>query len=116
MGSKICDDCRKKLAKVHTTISSDSESGSEAYMYVGISESLISLNQCLSEIGETPVSKCKLKQTKNSKQKIEKNTTAMKRAMISDVQPDETDDEGEIIEQLKVRFHSATNMSEKYKF
>ena len=111
MGSKICDDCRKNLANVHTTISSDSESGSEAY--VDVSESLVSLNQCLSEIGETPVSKRKLKQTKYSKQKIDKIITAMKRAMISDVQPDETDDEGEIIKQLKERFHSATNMSEK---
>ena len=111
MGSKICDDCRKKLAKVHTNISSDSESGSEAY--VDVSESLVSLNQCLSEIGETPVSKRKIKQTKYSKQKIDKITTAMKRAMTSDVQPDETDDEGEIIKQLKERFHSATNMSEK---
>ena len=110
MGLKIiCDDCRKKLAKVLKTISSESrsefESGSEAY-YV---KPLASLNQCLGEIGETPVSKHKLQQTKYAKQ-VKKITTAMKRVMIRDVETD--DDEGEIIRQLKEKFHATTEMGE----
>ena len=57
MGSRICDDCRKKLARVPAAISSDSDSESD--IYIDVSESLASLNQCLGEIGETPVSKPK---------------------------------------------------------
>ena len=73
------------------------ESGGE--VYVDVSEPLASLNQCLTEIGETPVSKHKLQQTKYSKQKVKKITTAKKRVMI---RGDETDDaEGEIIKQVK---------------
>ena len=72
MGSKICDNCRKKLAKIPTTsqVSSASELESESEFYADTSESLASLNQCLGEIGETPVSKHKLHQTKYPKQKI----------------------------------------------
>ena len=74
MGSKICDNCRKKLAKIPTTsqVSSASELESESEFYADTSESLASLNQCLGEIGETPVSKRKLHQTKYPKQKIKK--------------------------------------------
>lgn len=59
-----------------------------------MSEPLASLNQCLTEIGETPVSKLKLQQseqTKYSKQKVKKITTAKNRVMICG---DETDDNG----------------------
>lgn len=77
--SKICDDCRKELAKVPKTISSESELESGCEVYVDVSEPLASLNQYLSEIGETPVSKLKLQQTKYSKQKVRKITTAKKR-------------------------------------
>ena len=50
IGSNICDNCRKKLAKIPTTpqVSSASELQSESD-----SESLASLNQCLGGIGET---------------------------------------------------------------
>lgn len=86
LGSKICDDCRKKLAKVPTTPqdSSASESESESEVYVDTSESLASLNQYLSAIGETPVSKHKLHQVKYSKEKIQKITTAIEKTMIHD--------------------------------
>ena len=52
----------KKLAKIPTTPqdSSASEYESEKEVYANTSESLASLNQCLGEIGETPVSKHKL--------------------------------------------------------
>lgn len=115
MGSKICDNCRKKLAKIPTTpqVSSASEYESENDVYADTSESLASLNQCLGEIGETPVSKHKLQQTKYPKQKIKKITTAMKRVMICDESSGETDDKGEIIKQLKERFRTTTKNSEK---
>ena len=58
----------------------------------------------MGEIGETPVSKHKLQQTKYPKQKIKKITTAMKKVMIHDESSGETDDEGEKIKQLKERF------------
>ena len=97
--SKICDDCRKKLAKVPTTLSSVSESESESEVYVNAPTSLTSINQFLGEIGETPVSQHKLQQTKYSKQEVKKNSKAMKRVMVHDSQSDETDDEGEMIKQ-----------------
>ena len=55
----------KKLAKIPTTsqVSSASELESESEFYADTSESLASLNQCLGEIGETPVNKRKLQQT-----------------------------------------------------
>ena len=54
-------------------VSSASEYETENEVYADTSESLASLNQCLCEIGETPVSKHKLQQTKYAKQKIKKS-------------------------------------------
>ena len=81
LGSKICNDCRKKLAKVPTTLSFVSEIESESEVYVNAPASLTSINQCLGEIGATPVSKYKLKHNKYSKQKVKKITTCMDRCM-----------------------------------
>ena len=39
--------------------------------------------------------------------------TAMKRVMLCDESSDESDDEGEIIKQLKERFHTTSRKSEK---
>lgn len=81
LGSKICDSCRKKLAKVNVHPDSEPEAG----MYtVDTPEVLTSLNQCLDKIGETPICKWKLRKTQYSQQKIEKLTTAMKKAMRTD--------------------------------
>ena len=81
MACEIYANCRRKLAKIPTTPqdSSASDYKSENDVYADTSESLASLNQCLGEIGETPVSKHKLQQTKYPKQKIKEITTAMKR-------------------------------------
>ena len=65
------------------------------------------------KIGETPVSQHKLQQTKYSKQKVKKITKAMKRVMVHDFQSDETDDEGEMIKQLKEKFQKSTKRSEE---
>ena len=103
MGCKIFDNCQKYLAKILQPPQD----------YADTSESLASLNQCLGEIGETPVTKHKLQQTKYPKQKIKKIATAMQRVMIHDESSGETDDEGEIIEQLKERFRTTTKNCEK---
>ena len=110
LGCKICDNCRKKLAKLPTTpkVSSSSELESESEVYAHASESLASLNQCLDEIGETSVSKQKLQRNNYPKQKIKLITTAMKKVMLLDQSLDESDDEGEITKQLKERFHATT--------
>ena len=60
-------------------VSSASELESESEVYADASESLASLNQCLVEIGETPVSNPKLQLSNYPKQKIKRVTTAMKR-------------------------------------
>ena len=90
LGCKICDNCRKKLAKLPTTpkVSSSSELESESEVYAHASESLASLNQCLGEIGETPVSKHKLQRSNYPKQKTKQITTAMKRVMLRDESSD----------------------------
>ena len=114
MGSKICDDCRKKLAKTSSIptipqdIASESDVEPEGDVFTDVSETLASLNQCLGVIGETPVCKPKLHQTKYTKQKIKKITTAMKKTVIGDVPSEDTDDEGEMIKQLKQKFHTTT--------
>ena len=78
-----------------------------------VPDSLASLNQCLGKIGETPISKHKLQRSNYPKQKIKKITTAMKRVMLGDESSDESNKEGEIIKQLKERFHTKTKKSER---
>lgn len=102
IGSKVCDGYRKKVSRVTTAFSSDSDAGSEGYI-----DPLLSLNQYLGDIGETPISKFKLKQTKYSKQKFKKITVAMKKQdMKSD--DDDDDDEEKMIKQLKDKFRDTT--------
>ena len=59
MGSKICDSCRKKLAKVpdlDTLPMSPTECGSPTgEQYIDVSAAVASVNTCLLEIGETPL-------------------------------------------------------------
>ena len=109
---KICDDCRKKLSKVPATTVSDSEVESDTDVYTEVSDSLAPLNLCLGALGETPICKPKLHQTKYKKDKMEKITAAMKRTVLGDVQPGDAG-EGEMIMQLKEKFQSTTSRSEK---
>ena len=114
-GSRICDDCRKKVSKIPLeAIPSNSELGSDA-AYVDSPEALSSLNRYLDEIGETPINKPKFhRSTKYSKEKIGKITTAIQKVATSGLQSDEdVDDQAEMIEQHKERFHSTTERSEK---
>ena len=66
-GDKICDDCRKKLAKYSPPQPSDSSSESDGtvsppseVLQVDTCESLLLVNQYLDTVGETPITKQKL--------------------------------------------------------
>lgn len=121
-GDKICDSCRKKLTTASPPKPSDSSaSASESdgalsppdeELQVDTGQSLMMVNQCLDTIGETPLTKRKLQYKKYSKQKVIKITTMMQKAVIGDVHSDQTNDEGEIIKQLKEKF-STVGRSEK---
>ena len=74
---------------------------------------LESVNQCLGEIGETPVVKKKLQQVHYPKDKLKRITTAMKKVMVQDTESSDNHDDGEIIKQLKEKFNSTAERSEK---
>ena len=85
MGSKICDNCRKKLATVDIHVEVDSPEDHEASeVYVDPSEAISSLNHCLAEIGETPYSKHKAHQCHYPKEKIKKITETINRVLLHD--------------------------------
>ena len=119
MGSRICDTCRKKLAKVSevpniplhakTDSSSSTPSDSPNEMMYEPSESIQIVNQCLVDLGETPVTKRKLQSKKYSERKLEVLTMKMSEAMLGEKQ----NDESEILQQLKEKFHSTSQNSMK---
>ena len=113
-GSKICDTCKKKLSKDQPVLipelDSSSSEADEAEVFVQTPEAVSSLNMCLVDIGETPYSQSKARARNYSRQKVKKITEAMKRTVISE---EITDDGGEIIQQLKEKFQSTTQRSEK---
>lgn len=74
------------------------------------SESVALVNMCLETFGETPITKTKLKRSKKrSKQKVDKITTMMQKAVISE-RPSCSD--CEIVSQLREKYPTATR-SEK---
>lgn len=74
------------------------------------SESVALVNMCLETFGETPITKTKLKRSKKrSKQKVDRITTMMQKAVISE-RPSCSD--CEIVSQLREKFLTATR-SEK---
>ena len=81
--------------------------------YVCQQESLKSINQCLQAIGKTPVSKKKL--VSYPQEKLNKIKVAAAKAILPSMTPTEIDNDREIIEQLKEKFHSSTDRSKKYK-
>jgi len=128
-GEKICDDCRKRLAKesllvadtgIPTPPSPDFDSLSHdipdspavdkaLQLHEDKSKSLVLVNQCLDMFGQTPLTKSKLRSKHYSKQKVEKVTTMMQNLVVSDPQ---SKDDGEIVQQLKEKFAFASR-SEK---
>ena len=74
---------------------------------------LESVSQCLEKIGETPLVKKKLQQVHYPKEKLKRITTAMKKVMIQDAESSDSGDDGEIIKQLKEKFYTTSERSEK---
>ena len=72
-----------------------------------------SINQCLEGIGEAPIVKQKLSQQKYSKHELQKISTCIKRTVFKDKEVGYSDDESEIIGQLKDEFHSTKQQSKK---
>ena len=122
-GSKICDTCRKKLAKVckdsdldvdagtDSSSSTPSESPGDRDMGNEHFESIGVVNKCLVDLGETPVTKRKLQSKKYKERKLELLTTKMSEAMS--MGRSRENDEGEILQQLKEKFQSTSQNSER---
>ena len=81
MGSKICDSCRKKLAKVpnlDTLPMTPKECGSPTgEQYIDVPTAVASVNSCLREIGETPLPPA-AKDSRRIESKMDKLAAAMK--------------------------------------
>ena len=81
MGSKICDSCRKKLAKVpdlDTLPMSPTECGSPTgEQHVDVPAAVAIVNTCLLEIGETPLPPA-AKDSRRIENKINRLAVAMK--------------------------------------
>jgi len=124
--SKICDSCRKELTPITVMskpLNIPSVSMHEELLdefcdkpcddvdddYVG-PQDLELINQCLKTIGETPVAKKKLVHTSYTKEKLTKikNAGILPSRMISKL-----DDGHEIIAQLKEKFYTCTDRSQK---
>ena len=118
VGSKICDTCRKKLANLpdlESVCMSGVDSKREEH-YLDVPEASAAINRCLSEIGETPLSKSvSHNNPKRIEDKIEKLTDAMKGLFIDSTATSSTqqNDGGEIILQLKQKFQTTTKRSEQ---
>ncbi len=117
MGSKICDSCRKKLARLpdletvlKSSVKCDSPLKDEQYL--DAPEAMAAMNRCLSEIGETPLPK-NVSHPKHVEDKIEKLTKTMKELFIDDTTDIVKTDESEIILQLKEKFQTTTKRSEQ---
>ena len=112
-GLEICDSCMKKLSKltsVPTTPVISPESESEPNL--DEQEITASLNVCLSQVGETPYTKTKSSRRKSySNRKIKKLTEALRYTGLSEAPTDQ--DGKEMIQQLKDKFVTLANTSEK---
>ena len=112
MGGKICDSCRKKLAKeptasmaVPSVLSSSGSEAEEAKQYRE-EKAISSMNKCFEDIGETPFSRRKARRKDYSRQQIEKLSKALQDTEIRD-------DGSEMLQQLKEKFEVTTKKSEK---
>ena len=81
---------------------SQSDSESEIEVKREQCESMGVVNQCLIDLGETPVTKRKLQSKKYKERKLELLTTKMSEVMSVEKQ----NDESEMLQQLKEKFHS----------
>ena len=95
IGMKICDTCRKKLSKespdVTESVTSEldpptppsPEATESDPLFSHGSEAVSSLNVCLAEIGETPLSHSRARSKTYSRQKVKKITEALQHTVIT---------------------------------
>ncbi len=102
--SRICDNCRKQLARTvstHEEISSDSSTSSPVpveFDKVERLESLQLVSKCLQDMGETPITKRRARSKRYTRDKVSRITALMDKAAITG---EKAGDDREIIEQLK---------------
>ena len=115
MGSKICDFCRKKLAKLPDLETLPESPGSPTdEQYLDAPEAVATMNRCLLEVGETPLPAV-VKDSKKVEQKVSRLAKVMKELVLensTDCNP-QRNDESEIILQLKEKFQATTKRSEQ---
>ena len=126
VGMRICDSCRKALTRTPPCLpevesqpsvlpepESSLQSGSPRRQSPPCSEelqfesskSLKQMNQCLEDVGKTPVTRKKLRSKKYVDKKLDEVTEMVKKVTIRDTDSVKTTDESEMLEQLKERFH-----------
>ena len=122
-GAKICNDCRKKIAKLptpepesETPVGLSEEAYASTYSLSGElcspHESVESVNQCLIALGETLIVKKKLQQVKYPKENVKKVSSALKKKLLPERESSDSD-QSEMIAQLKDKFENTTKRSEK---
>ena len=99
LDQKICDSCRKKFSEMETI--QEESNDEDSYDY----QDLESVNKGLSIIGESPVIKSGLQSTRYPREKLTKIKCAIVKSMHMS---ENTDDESEMIKQLKVKFFHET--------
>ena len=115
-GSKICDSCRKRLAKLpdlDTVVESFAECDAIDDQYIDTPQAVSAVNKCLQEIVETPLPST-VRSSKRVVQKMDSLAEKMKDLILD--QPSgaiQKDDENEMLLQLKEKFESSSNRSEK---
>ena len=125
-GDKICDNCRKQLATVSEIQQKHEEQPTELEVsQLSVDFSLLSLydhsdppspikhlqasvscdkvNKYLRDVGETPITKRKLRGKKYKKQKVEAITKTLQMAGLDQKKTDDT----EIVAQLKEKYYTA---------
>ena len=114
IGMKICDSCRKKLADALSDSSTPTSSDSPSEMHDPSETCTLGVvNQCLVNLGQTPVTKRNLQSKTYSKQKLESLTTKMGEVMLGEDKLERQQDEIEMLQQLKDKFHSTQERSAK---
>ena len=91
-GQKICDSCRKELTKMSSVMEtsmacpesdSEPEKDFEPLQFESC-ESVSVVNTCLETLGETPITKEKLRYKAKSQHKVERITTMIENAILGE--------------------------------
>ena len=125
VGDKICDKCRKELTPLNVKQNPPSmsihkepldESCDDLCDYLDddyISQDMEPINMCLKAIGETPIVKKKLMHASYTKEKLTRIRDAAAKTILPSMTLGSVDDGHEIIEQLKEKFRTCTDRSQK---